>query len=46
VLATALSELSFESYMQQMTLPRRLKLGNVVLMAPIGRRGPEKICAI
>ena len=31
VLATALSELSFESYMQQTTLPRRIKLGNVVL---------------
>ena len=34
VLATALSELSFESYMQQTTLPRRFKLGNVVMMAP------------
>ena len=34
VLATALSELSFESYMQKTTLPRRAKLGNVVLMAP------------
>jgi esterase/lipase superfamily enzyme len=34
VLATALSELSFEAYMQQSTLPRRFKLGNVVLLAP------------
>jgi esterase/lipase superfamily enzyme len=34
VLGTALSELSFEAYMQQSTLPRRFKLGNVVLMAP------------
>ena len=48
VLATALSELSFESYMQQMTLPRRLKLGNVVLMAPDldVEVAPEKILAI
>ena len=48
VLATALSELSFESYMQQMTLPRRLKLGNVVLMAPDLdiEVAPEKILAI
>jgi esterase/lipase superfamily enzyme len=34
VLGTALSELSFEAYMQQSTLPRRFKLGNVVLLAP------------
>jgi esterase/lipase superfamily enzyme len=34
VLATALSELSVESYMQQTTLPRRFKVGNVVLAAP------------
>jgi esterase/lipase superfamily enzyme len=34
VLGTALSELSFEAYMQQSTLPRRFKLGNIVLMAP------------
>jgi len=34
VLGTALSELSFEAYMQQTTLPRRFKLGNIVLMAP------------
>ena len=48
VLATALSELSFESYMQQMTLPRRVKLGNVVLMAPDLdlEVAPEKILAI
>ena len=48
VLATALSELSFESYMQQTTLPRRLKLGNVVLMAPDLdiEVAPEKILAI
>ena len=48
VLATALSELSFESYMQQMTLPRRAKLGNVVLMAPDldVEVAPEKILAI
>ena len=48
VLATALSELSFESYMQQTTLPRRVKLGNVVLMAPDLdiEVAPEKILAI
>ncbi len=48
VLATALSELSFESYMQQMTLPQRVKLGNVVLMAPDldVEVAPEKILAI
>ena len=48
VLATALSELSFESYMQQTTLPRRVKLGNVVLMAPDldVEVAPEKILAI
>ena len=48
VLATALSELSFESYMQQTTLPRRLKLGNVVLLAPDldVEVAPEKILAI
>jgi len=34
VLATALSELSFEAYMQQSTLPQRFKLGNIVLLAP------------
>jgi esterase/lipase superfamily enzyme len=34
VLGTALSELSFEAYMQQSTLPQRFKLGNIVLMAP------------
>jgi len=34
VLGTALSELSFEAYMQQSTLPRRFKLGNIVLLAP------------
>jgi esterase/lipase superfamily enzyme len=34
VLATALSELSYEAYMQQSTLPRRFKLGNVVMLAP------------
>jgi len=34
VVGTALSELSFEAYMQQSTLPRRFKLGNIVLMAP------------
>ena len=48
VLATALSELSFESYMQQMTLPQRAKLGNVVLLAPDLdlEVAPEKILAI
>ena len=48
VLATALSELSFESYMQQTTLPQRAKLGNVVLMAPDLdiEVAPEKILAI
>jgi len=48
VVATALSELSFESYMQQMTLPRRAKLGNVVLMAPDMdvEVAPEKLLAI
>ncbi len=48
VLATALSELSFEAYMQKTTLPRRLKLGNVVLMAPDLdiEVAPEKILAI
>ena len=48
VLATALSELSFESYMQQMALPQRTKLGNVVLMAPDldVEVAPEKILAI
>ena len=48
VLATALSELSFESYMQQTTLPRRIKLGNVVLLAPDldVEVAPEKILAI
>ncbi len=48
VVATALSELSFESYMQQMTLPKRVKLGNVVLMAPDldVEVAPEKILAI
>ena len=41
-------ELSFESYMQQMTLPRRAKLGNVVLMAPDMdvEVAPEKLLAI
>jgi esterase/lipase superfamily enzyme len=34
VLGTALSELSFEAYMQQSTLPGRFRLGNIVLMAP------------
>ncbi len=34
VLASALSELSNEAYMQQSSLPRRFKIGNVVLMAP------------
>jgi esterase/lipase superfamily enzyme len=34
VLGTALSELSFEAYMQQSTLPRRFKIGNIVLLAP------------
>jgi esterase/lipase superfamily enzyme len=34
VLGTALSELSFEAYMQQSTLPGRFKLGNIVLLAP------------
>jgi esterase/lipase superfamily enzyme len=34
VVGTALSELSFEAYMQQSTLPRRFKLGNIALMAP------------
>jgi esterase/lipase superfamily enzyme len=34
LLGTALSELSFEAYMQQTTLPRRFKLGNIVLLAP------------
>ena len=48
LLATALSELSFESYMQQKTLPQRLKLGNVVLLAPDldVEVAPEKILAI
>jgi len=34
VLATALSELAAEAYMQQTSVARYLKLGNVVLMAP------------
>ena len=48
MLATALSELSFESYMQKMTLPQRAKLGNVVLLAPDldVEVAPEKILAI
>ncbi len=48
VLATALSELTFEAYMQQTTLPHRLKLGNVVLLAPDldVEVAPEKILAI
>ncbi len=48
VLATALSELSFESYMQRTTLPKRAKLGNVVLLAPDldVEVAPEKILAI
>ena len=48
VLATALSELSFESYMQQMSLPQRAKIGNVVLLAPDldVEVAPEKILAI
>ena len=48
VVATALSELSFESYMQQTTLPRRFKIGNVVLMAPDLdiEVAPEKMLAI
>ena len=48
VLATALSELSFESYMQQISLPQRTKLGNVVLLAPDldVEVAPEKILAI
>ena len=48
VLATALSELSFESYMQKTTLPRRVKLGNVVLLAPDldVEVAPEKVLAI
>jgi esterase/lipase superfamily enzyme len=48
MLATALSELSFEAYMQQSTLPRRFKLGNVVLLAPDldADVAPAKIFAI
>jgi esterase/lipase superfamily enzyme len=34
LLATTLAELGAEAYMQQTTLPRRFKIGNVVLMAP------------
>ena len=34
VLATALSALSNEAYMQRSTLPQRFKLGHVVLLAP------------
>jgi esterase/lipase superfamily enzyme len=34
LLGTALSELSFEAYMQKTTLPQRFKLGNIVLLAP------------
>jgi len=34
LLATVLSELGVEAYMQQTTLPRRFRIGNVVLMAP------------
>jgi esterase/lipase superfamily enzyme len=34
LLATVLSELSVEAYMEQKTLTERFKIGNVVLMAP------------
>jgi len=34
LLATTLAELGAEAYMQQTTMPRRFKIGNVVLMAP------------
>jgi esterase/lipase superfamily enzyme len=34
LLATTLAALGAEAYMQQTTLPRRFKIGNVVLMAP------------
>jgi len=34
VLVTALSDLNYEAYMQQSTLARRYKVGNIVLMAP------------
>ena len=48
VLATALSELSFEAYMQQSTLPGRFKIGNIVLLAPDldADVAPAKIFAI
>jgi esterase/lipase superfamily enzyme len=48
VLASALSELSYEAYMQQSTLPRRFKLGHIVLMAPDmdADVAPAKIFAI
>jgi esterase/lipase superfamily enzyme len=34
VLVTALSDLNYEAYMQQSSLARRYKVGNIVLMAP------------
>ncbi len=34
LLASTLAELGAEAYMRQATLPRRFKIGNVVLMAP------------
>jgi esterase/lipase superfamily enzyme len=48
VLATALSELSFETYMQKSNLSRRFKIGNVVLLAPDldADVAPAKIFAI
>jgi esterase/lipase superfamily enzyme len=48
LLATALSELSVEAYMQQTTLAERFKIGNVVLLAPDidADVAPAKIFAI
>jgi esterase/lipase superfamily enzyme len=48
VVATALSQLSFETYMQKSNLSRRFKIGNVVLLAPDldADVAPAKIFAI